>query len=110
MSMCRRPDRRGDDRVLVGSDGTVLGVFVPRRAALASMYMEWHSMYMSIRHKHLKIDQSKLDRAKRILRLPTEQETIDRALDAILAEETILRAHRKARAVGGFVDPFGRVK
>lgn len=65
-------------------------------------------MYMSIRHKHLKIDQRKLDRAKRILRLTTEQETIDRALDAVLAEEEILRAHRKARAVGGFVDAFGR--
>jgi hypothetical protein len=65
-------------------------------------------MYMSIRHKHLKIDQRKLDRAKRILRLTTEQETIDRALDAILAEEEILRAHRKVRAVGGFADAFGR--
>jgi hypothetical protein len=65
-------------------------------------------MYMSIRHKHLKIDQRKLDRAKRILRLTTEQETIDRALDAVLAEEEILRAHRKARGVGGFVDAFGR--
>ena len=67
-------------------------------------------MYMGIRHKHLKIDQGKLDRAKRILRLPTEQATIDRALDSILAEETILRAHKKVRSVGGFVDAFGRVK
>jgi hypothetical protein len=62
---------------------------------------------MSIRHKHLKIDQRKLDRAKRILRLPTERETIDRALDGVLAEETIVRAHRKVRAVGGLVDAFG---
>jgi hypothetical protein len=65
---------------------------------------------MSIRHKHLKIDQVKLDRARKILSLPTEQETIDRALDAVLAEAAILRAHRKARSVGGFVDAFGRVK
>jgi hypothetical protein len=67
-------------------------------------------MYMSIRHKHLKIDQRKLDRAKHILRLPTEQATIDRALDAVLDEEAILRAHKKARSVGGLVDAFGRAK
>jgi hypothetical protein len=65
---------------------------------------------MAMRHKHLKIDQAKLDRAKRILRLATEQDTIDRALDAILAEETLVRAHRKARGVGGMVDPFGSAK
>jgi hypothetical protein len=63
-------------------------------------------MDMSIRHKHLKIDQRKLDRAKRILCLPTEQQTVDRALDAVLAEEAILRAHRKARSV----DAFGPAK
>jgi hypothetical protein len=63
---------------------------------------------MAMRHKHLKIDQAKLDRAKRILRLATEQDTVDRALDAILAEEALIRAHRKARGVGGMVDVFGR--
>ena len=70
------------------------------------MYIEWHFMYMSIRHKHLKIDQVKLDRAKKLLRVTTEQETIDRALDAILAEEIIVRAHAKVRSVGGFTDAF----
>jgi len=80
------------------------------KATLTPMYIECKSMYMSVRHKHLKIDQRKLDRAKHILRLPTEQATIDRALDAILAEDTILRAHKKARAVGGLVDAFGRTK
>jgi hypothetical protein len=65
---------------------------------------------MSIRHKHLKIDQQKLDRARTLLRLKTEQETIDRALDAVLAEQSIVRAHRKVQAVGGFVRAFGRAK
>ncbi|HYD49007.1 MAG TPA: hypothetical protein VEB21_11695 [Terriglobales bacterium] len=74
--------------------------------AVAVVYTVWQFMYMSIRHKHLKIDQTKLDRAKRLLRVATEQETIDRALDAILAEEVIVRAHSKARSVGGFVDAF----
>lgn len=63
-------------------------------------------MNMSIRHKHLKIDQVKLDRAKKVLRVATEQETIDRALDAVLAEEVIVRAHARVRAVGGFTNAF----
>jgi len=63
---------------------------------------------MAIRHKHLKLDQSKLDRAKKLLRVKTEQETVERALDAILGEEPILRALRKVKGVGGFVDVFGR--
>lgn len=72
--------------------------------------MARHYVYMSIRHKHVKIDQAKLDRAKRILRLATERDTIDRALDAVLAEETLVRAHRKARRVGGMVNVFGSAK
>jgi Arc/MetJ family transcription regulator len=74
------------------------------------MYMERYSVYMSVRHKHLMIDQRKLDRAKRILGLSTERQTVDRALDAVLAEDAILRAHRKARSVGGLVDAFGPAK
>lgn len=74
------------------------------------MYTIDHSVYMSIRHKHLKIDQAKLDRAKKLLRLSTEQETIDKALDAVLAEEIIVRAHAKARRVGGVIDVFGRAR
>lgn len=66
-------------------------------------------MYMALRHKHLKIDQSKLDRAKQLLKLPTEQETIDRALDAILADEVIVKAHAKLRGVGGIEDVYGGV-
>ena len=58
------------------------------------------------RNKHLKIDQNKLDRAKRVLKLPTEQATIDRALDAILVDESIVRAHRRLRGLGGVVAAF----
>ncbi len=35
------------------------------------MYTEWHFMYMSLRHNHLKIDQRKLDRAKKLLSMPS---------------------------------------
>lgn len=64
-------------------------------------------MYMTTRHKHLKIDQDKLDRAKKLLRVATEQETIERALDAVLADEAIVRTHRRVKGVRGLVDVFG---
>lgn len=56
------------------------------------------------RHKHLKLDQTKIDRAKKLLGARTEQETIERALDLVLGEEPILKAHRRLKAVGGFED------
>jgi hypothetical protein len=85
------------------------------------MYMDDYPVYISvadatdalerstvtIRHKHLKLDQTKIDRAKKLLNAKTEQETIERALDLLLGEDAILRAHRKVRGTGGFVDVFG---
>jgi len=62
-------------------------------------------MYMQ-RHKHLKLDQSKIDRARRLLEAKTEQDTIEQALDLVLAEEAILRAHRRVRKAGGFVNVY----
>ena len=59
------------------------------------------------KHKHLKLDQSKIDRAKKLLGVKTEQETIERALDLVLGEEPILRVHRRLKSVGGF-DPIFR--
>lgn len=59
-----------------------------------------------IRHKHLKLDQSKIDRAKRLLGAKTEQETIDRALDLVLAEVPILRVHKRVKNVGGVSFPL----
>jgi hypothetical protein len=58
------------------------------------------------RHKHLRLDQSKIDRAKRLLGTKTEQETIERALDLVVAEERILKAHRRLAGVGGLEDVF----
>lgn len=51
-----------------------------------------------IRHKHLRLDQRKLDRARRVLRARTDTETLERALDFILAEE---RTRQVLRSVGG---------
>ncbi len=59
-----------------------------------------------VRHKHLKLDQTKIDRAKKLLGTVTEQETIERALDLVLAEAPILQAHKRVRGVGGVEDVF----
>ena len=58
------------------------------------------------KHKHLKLDQNKLDRARRLLAARTEQDTVEQALDLVLAEEAVLRAHRRVKGVGGIVDAF----
>jgi hypothetical protein len=41
-----------------------------------------------------------------LLGAKTEQETIERVLDLVVAEEPILNAHRKLAGVGGFEDVF----
>jgi len=62
----------------------------------------------AMRHKHLKLDQDKIDRARRLMQAKTEQETIERARDLVLADEKIIEADKKARGVGGVDDVFGR--
>jgi hypothetical protein len=39
-----------------------------------------------IRHKHFRLDSSKISRAQKLLRAETETETIERALDFVLSE------------------------
>jgi hypothetical protein len=39
----------------------------------------------AVRHKHIQIDQDKLDRAKSVLDAKTETETIERALTLVIA-------------------------
>ncbi len=50
-----------------------------------------------LRHKHVQLDQRKLDRARRALGARTETETLDRALDLVVTEADIDRALRGAR-------------
>ncbi len=57
---------------------------------------------MTSKPPHLKLDQSKIDRAKKLLGAKTEQDTIEQALDLVLSEEPILMVHRRVREVGGF--------
>jgi hypothetical protein len=39
-----------------------------------------------VRHKHFRLDSSKISRAQKLLRADTETETIERALDFVLSE------------------------
>ncbi len=54
----------------------------------------------SLRHKHLQLDQGKLNRARRILGAKTETETLERALDLVVSEAEIDTALRRARGKG----------
>ena len=48
----------------------------------------------SIRHKHLRIDQAKLDRARKILAVEADTEALDRALALVVSEAEIDAALR----------------
>lgn len=48
-----------------------------------------------IAHKHFRLDVVKIKRAQRLLKAGTETETLDRALDAVIAE---LERNRLTRA------------
>jgi hypothetical protein len=61
------------------------------------MYTLLSFVNMAIRHKHLKLDQAKIDRARRLVGAKTEQDTLEQALDLLLSEGPILRAHRRTR-------------
>ena len=50
------------------------------------------------KHKHVVLDQSKLDRARRALNTRTDRETIERALDVVLTDKQL---DALLRRVGG---------
>ena len=49
-----------------------------------------------ITHKHFRLNASKIKRAQRLMQAGTETETIERALDAVIAEHTRNRIARDA--------------
>ena len=55
---------------------------------------------VALRDKHVRVDQRKLDRARRALGARTETETLDRALDIVVTEAGIDRALRAAGGKG----------
>ena len=54
----------------------------------------------SVRHKHIRIDQAKLDKARRILAAATETEALDRALTLVVSEAAVDAALRKVAGKG----------
>jgi hypothetical protein len=65
-----------------------------------------------IRRKNLLLDQSKIDRARRIFQVSTETEAIHRALDAVVDLEAFQRELEKGFdaliGAGGFTDRFSK--
>ena len=53
-----------------------------------------------IRHKHVRLNQAKLERVKSILGSVTETEALERAMDLVLAEAEILKTLRRVRGKG----------
>ncbi len=50
-----------------------------------------------IRHKHFRLNQTKLERVKSMLGAATETEALEGAMDLVLAEAEILKALRRVR-------------
>jgi ribosomal protein S4 len=49
-----------------------------------------------VAHKHFRLDTAKIKRAQRLLKATTETETVDRALDEVIAEHERNRLAREA--------------
>ena len=54
----------------------------------------------SVRHKHIRIDQVKLEKAKKVLSAVTETEALDRALTLLVSEADIDAALRRLGGKG----------
>jgi len=53
----------------------------------------------AMKYKHLKLDQKKINFAKRYFGVKTEQEAIDRALSLLMEEEQIVTAMKPLKGV-----------
>ena len=60
----------------------------------------------SIVRKNMRLSQTKLDRARRILGTRTETETVEQALDLVAFQHEVLSGVRRMAASGALVDPF----
>jgi hypothetical protein len=65
----------------------------------ANMYTG-HVATSTFRHKHVRIDQAKLEKAKRLLGARTDTEALDRALGVVVSEGEINAALRAAAGKG----------
>jgi hypothetical protein len=60
----------------------------------------------TMRHKHVRIDQAKLDKARKVLDAKTDTETVDRALSFVVDEDEINATLRRAGGKGKLVKVF----
>ena len=59
-----------------------------------------------LRHKHVRIDQTKLRKAKKVLQAKTDTETLDRALSFVVAEDEIDTSLRRLKGKMKLVKVF----
>jgi len=59
-----------------------------------------------LRHKHVRIDQSKLNKAKKVLGAKTDTEALDRALSFVVAEDEINATLRRVKGKMKLVKVF----
>lgn len=60
----------------------------------------------TLRHKHFRLDQAKLDRLRTALRARSETEALEQAADLVLAEEEIKRVLRRIKGRGRLKQVF----
>ncbi len=53
----------------------------------------------ALKHKHLKLDQCKIDFAKRYFGVDSEQEAIDRALSLLMEEQQLIKALKPLKGI-----------
>ncbi len=64
-----------------------------------------------LRYKHLRLDQGKIERAKKILKAKTETETMDKALEKIIQEEKQkLRRRSLMKRIVQLRNSLGKIK
>jgi hypothetical protein len=59
-----------------------------------------HMASVPVRHKHLRLNQAKLERVKSVLGTATETEALEGAMDLVLAEAEILKALHREKGKG----------
>jgi hypothetical protein len=64
-----------------------------------------------LRYKHLRLDQDKIERAKRILKAKTETEALDKALERVIQEDgERLRRKKLMKSMIELRSHFGKMK
>jgi hypothetical protein len=64
-----------------------------------------------LRYKHLRLDQEKIDRAKKILEAKTETEAMDKALDVVIqGDQERLRRRKLMKRIVELRNRIGKIK